>query len=384
MVFVYYVLALIAWLLGAIVLICVSFKQKYHRSIPARFFLYKNLYYKAAKVHFHAASFGEIQALSPILQMFDDKFISVITATGYKAAKQISQNVAFLPFEIFLPFWLKKSKILVIFEAELWLMLVFMAKLRGTRVILVNARISDRSFNKYQKFTFFYKSIFKFIDKIYAQSQADKERLIRLGARDIVVCGNIKSAFLPSVNKIYAKPKERLITFASTHAGEEKLLLDEFKFRPNDKLIIAPRHPERFCDVEILACEWADKNGLKFNKISCDSELNAQVILLDTLGELVNIYAISDIVVLGGSFVPNVGGHNPIECASFGAMIVSGKHIFNQKVLYSLVSGIKLIEANELDIAINEEFIRSNIIKKADANMIINDIRMAYESRESI
>ena len=151
MIIIYYFLASILYFFGAIFLFFLSFKKKYHRSIPARFFLFNNPKFKDVDVHFHACSFGEVQALKPLMQKFDSKAISVVTNTGFEAASKICSNTRFLPFEIFLPFWLKKSKILVIFEAELWLMLVFMAKLKGGRVILINARISDRSYKSYLK-----------------------------------------------------------------------------------------------------------------------------------------------------------------------------------------------------------------------------------------
>ncbi|EJP74491.1 MULTISPECIES: lipid IV(A) 3-deoxy-D-manno-octulosonic acid transferase [Campylobacter] len=379
MVAIYYVLALMVWLFGAVFLLFLSLKTKYRRSIPARFFLYKNAKFAPSKVHFHACSFGEIQALKPILELFNDKAISVVTNTGYEAAKKITRNSRFLPFEIFIPFWLQKSKILVVFEAELWLMLVFWAKFQGSRVILINARISDRSYERYLKFAFFYRVIFKYIDRVYAQSQIDKERLSTLGAREILVCGNIKSAFLPKPSKIYEKPKERVIVLASTHEGEEAALLNGLNLGVNDKLIIAPRHPERFGEVANLAAKFATKGGLSFAKFSQSQNLGAQVNLIDSLGELVNIYAISDVVVLGGSFMPGIGGHNPIEAAQFEPVLISGKHIFNQKALFSLVSDVKFASADEVEKLINSELKRCKIMQKGDVSQIIEDIRSAYE-----
>ncbi|MBE3022505.1 lipid IV(A) 3-deoxy-D-manno-octulosonic acid transferase [Campylobacter sp. RM13119] len=379
MVAIYYILALISWLIGAIFLLPLSLKKKYRSAIPARFFLFNNPKFKDAKVHFHACSYGEIQALTPIMRKFEDKAISVVTHTGFEAAKKISQNSRFLPFEIFLPFWLKKSKILVIFEAELWLMLVFVAKLNGSRVILINARISDRSYARYKKFSFFYATIFRYIDQVYAQSDLDKERLMSLGAKDIKVAGNVKSAFASQPGKIYKKPKERVIVLASTHEGEEKMLLENLKLSKNDKLVIAPRHPERFASVGEFVKEWSHKHGFEFDKFSQNGNFNRQITLLDTLGELVNVYAISDVVVLGGSFVSGIGGHNPIECANFNPILVSGEHVFNQKALFRLVSGVKFIKTNELNDVLSLYKERARIINKADITAIIDDIRSSYE-----
>lgn len=376
----YYFLALFAWCIGAIFLLAFSLRAKYHCSIPARFFLFKNPKFSPAKVHFHACSFGEIRSLAPIIAKFkEDAAVSVITQTGFDEAQRITTNTRFLPFEIFVPFWLGRSKILVVFEAELWLMLVFWAKFIGSRVILINARISDRSYPRYYKFRFFYRKIFKFIDKIYAQNELDKERLISLGARNVSVSGNIKSAFLPRPSKIYAKPSGRVIVLASTHAGEESLLLKNLELAQADRLIIVPRHPERFDEVAQLAKEWAQERNFSFAKFSQIQNLQAKVTLIDAMGELVNIYAISDIVVLGGSFVPNVGGHNPIEAAQFNNAIITGEFIFNQKALFELVDGVKFAKASEINGLLKTELKPSKIVAKADADAIINDIKESCE-----
>ena len=375
MIIIYYVLVLAAFALGAFPLAILAFKKKYRASIPARFFLFKNPKFDASRVHFHACSFGEVRSIAPLVSRFKDAAaVSVVTKTGFDEAKKITQNTRFLPFEIFLPFWLKPAKITVIFEAELWLGLVFWAKFKGSRVILINARISDRSYKSYLKFSFFYRYLFKFIDKIYAQSDLDKERLERLGAKNIVVSGNIKSAFLPNPSKIYAKPKERAIVLASTHAGEEELILRELNLSANDKLILVPRHPERFGEAGEILAKFAAKNRLKFAKFSETKNFDAQCVLVDAMGELVNIYKFSDVVVLGGSFVPNVGGHNPIEAAQFENVVISGEFIFNQKALYSVVEGIKFAKADEISSLLRQNLPKAKIVAKGDVSEILKDI----------
>nr|WP_314998640.1 lipid IV(A) 3-deoxy-D-manno-octulosonic acid transferase [uncultured Campylobacter sp.] len=375
MIIIYYVLVLAAFALGALPLAILAFKKKYRASIPARFFLFKNPKFDASRVHFHACSFGEVRSIAPLVSRFKDAAaVSVVTKTGFDEAKKITQNTRFLPFEIFLPFWLKPAKITIIFEAELWLGLVFWAKIKGSRVILINARISDRSYKSYLKFSFFYRYLFKFIDKIYAQSDLDKQRLQRLGAKNIVVSGNIKSAFLPSPSKIYAKPKERAIVLASTHAGEEELILRELNLSANDKLILVPRHPERFGEAGEILAKFATKNGLSFAKFSETKNFDAQCMLVDAMGELVNIYKFSDVVVLGGSFVPNVGGHNPIEAAQFENAVISGEFIFNQKALYSAVDGIKFAKASEISSLLKQNLPKAKIVAKGDASEILKDI----------
>ena len=385
MIIIYYVLVLAAFALGALPLAILAFKKKYRASIPARFFLFKNPKFDASRVHFHACSFGEVRSIAPLVNRFKDAAaVSVVTKTGFDEAKKITQNTRFLPFEIFLPFWLKPAKITVIFEAELWLGLVFWAKFKGSRIILINARISDRSYKSYLKFGFFYRYLFKFIDKIYAQSDLDKERLGRLGAKNIVVSGNIKSAFLPNPSKIYAKPKERVIVLASTHAGEEEMILRELNLSANDNLILVPRHPERFDDAGEILAKFAEKNGLSFAKFSETKNFDAQCVLVDAMGELVNIYKFSDVVVLGGSFVPNVGGHNPIEAAQFENAVISGEFIFNQKALYGAVEGINFAKADEINVLLRQDLPKAKIVAKGDASEILKDIEEIYERRKSL
>ena len=375
MIIIYYVLVLAAFALGALPLAILAFKKKYRASIPARFFLFKNPKFDASRVHFHACSFGEVRSIAPLVSKFKDAAaVSVVTKTGFDEAKKITSNTRFLPFEIFLPFWLKPAKITVIFEAELWLGLVFWAKFKGSRVILINARISDRSYKSYIKFGFFYGYLFKFIDKIYAQSDLDKQRLERLGAKNIVVSGNIKSAFLPNPSKIYAKPKERVIVLASTHAGEEELILRDLNLSADDKLILVPRHPERFGEAGEILAKFAVKNGLSFAKFSETKNFDAQCVLVDAMGELVNIYKFSDVVVLGGSFVPNVGGHNPIEAAQFENAVISGEFIFNQKALYGAVDGIKFAKVDEINSLLKQNLPKAKIVAKGDTSEILKDI----------
>lgn len=371
-------------MIGVLPLILASFKSKYRKSIPARFFLFNNPKFNEADIHFHACSFGEIRSIAPLLKKFDSIAVSVITKTGFDEAKKITPNTRFLPFEIFIPFWLKRSKILVIFEAELWLMLVFWAKFKGSRVILINARISDRSYKRYLKFRFFYNEIFKFIDKIYAQSELDKQRLISLGAKNVVVSRNIKSAFLPSISKAYAKPKERVIVLASTHEGEEELLLNHINLRDNDKLILVPRHPDRFDEAGEILVKFARNHGFSSERFSKSQNFSAKCILVDTMGELVNIYAISDIVILGGSFVPNVGGHNPIEAAQFENSIITGEFVFNQKALFEQVSDVVFAKAKDLGELLKRELKKSKIKSLGSADEIIKDIKDSCERGKSV
>lgn len=377
----------IAYIILAIPLFLLSFFQsKYRNSLKARFFLWGNLRQDLADVHFHACSLGEVRSIKELALCFDSR-ISVITQTGFDEAKSFCKKVNFLAFETFVPFWLKPCKVLVIFEAEYWLMLIFVAKLKGARVLLINARISDQSYKNYERFSFFYSLVFSYIDEVFAQSLQDKERLLGLGARKVELCKNIKAALRPKVSKKYPKLKQKLIIFASTHSGEERLLLQSLKLKEDEKLIIAPRHPERFKEVENLLLNF----GLNFDRFSAFSQTSLeenfreQVLLLDALGELVNFYAISDVVVLGGSFFEGIGGHNPIEVASFDNVLISGIYVHNQKSLFSEIENVNFCEnLEELDEKIHCLTKKARISNKADLRPIIDIIQEDINARESL
>ncbi|KAA6230040.1 3-deoxy-D-manno-octulosonic acid transferase [Campylobacter sp. LR264d] len=384
MIFFYYLILIILFIpLSPFIFILSFCKEKYKQSLKARFFLYKNLIQKKADVHFHACSYGEVNSIKELSLNYDSR-ISVITQTGFDLAKSFCSKVNFLAFEIFLPFWLSKTKVLVIFEAEFWLMLVFIAKLKEAKILLINARISDNSYSSYKKFSFFYKKIFSYIDEIFVQSDKDKTRFSELGAKNIKVFTNIKSTLKINPSKKYTKFKEKLIIFASTHKGEEELLLQNFKLEKNEKLIIAPRHPERFVEVETLLKDL-NLSFDKFSNLNDISEFNKEILLLDKLGELVNFYAISDIVVLCGSFIDNIGGHNPIEVASFDNVLISGKFIHNQKSLFEMVENVCFCEnLQDLNDFIHNFKTRAKLKSKLDLSPIMQSIQDGINARKSI
>ena len=372
---IYYIFTLLLYLISIPFLVFLIFKQKYKNSIPARFFLIKNPPFKEKLHHFHTCSLGETKAIKPLIEKFEKINLSVITNTGYEEAKKYKNaDVRYLPFEIFIPFWLKPCKSLVVVEAELWLMLFYFGYKRCNKTILINARISDKSYPKYMKFRWFYSHLFKYIDIIFAQSDKDKNRLIELGAKNVRVAGNIKSAVEFEITKQYSKPKEKLIVAGSTHLGEEEIILEAFKTTKNSKLIIVPRHPERFEDVYKIIENFARSNNFSYGKI--DNNLDKDIILVDKMGELINLYAIADIVILGGSFVDNVGGHNPLEVAYFKKPLISGKYIFNSYTLFDMVENSYLIDKNELSTFLNKTLENSYIKNKGNLDIIIKEINV--------
>jgi len=377
----YYILSGVLYILALPFLILLSFKQKYRQSIPARFFLFNNSKFKDENgIWFHVCSLGEARALKPIVNLISDKDIKIttITHTGYSEAKKYNVDVRYLPYELFLPFWMKKQKLLIVLEAEFWYMLIIWAYLRGTKVILLNARISQKSEKKYMKLKWFYKKMLQNVEMVYAQSEEDKQRFLALGAKNIEVIGNIKLAGKITTTQEYEKQKCEVIVAGSTHEREEKSILEAFvkyKKQNDSKLIIVPRHPERFESVYDLIIEYAEKNTLSYNRFSKNNSFEGDIVLVDMMGELNNIYAISDIAILGGAFRDDIGGHNPLEPANFGCKIITGNHFFHQKELFKYVKNVQYVEDNKiyealensknLDVSILEETINlETVIQK--------------------
>ncbi len=363
-------------------LVLFSFKTKYRNSIPARFFLWNNAPLKPNGIWFHSCSFGEAKAIKLLVDELptDVLRMSTTTNTGFKAISEYTDQSRYLPFESLLFFWTKPQKALVVMEAEFWYLLFALAQKRGAKTLLINARMSDRSFPKYQRIGWLYRQIFKHIDEVYAQTVKDKERLESLGAKNVVVTGNIKLSKLPSVSKELVKPSALIVCAASTHKGEEGLILKAFadfkKEQKDAKLIVVPRHPERFEKVASEVESFAKEEGLSRHKYSQNESFESDITLVDKLGELVNIYAISDIVILGGAFEP-IGGHNAAEAAQFGCKIISGKHYFNQKDIFDAVEGIAVVEASNLSRRLSQHGLLkpTKIKNRSDITPILESIK---------
>lgn len=346
MYFFYIFISVILYLIGLVVLIPLSFKEKY-KELYKKFFPFKK--HKVADIHFHFASFGELRALKELILYYKSQGKTVLltsaSRTGYKAAKELDENTFFLPLEPLLFFWLKPAKTLIVYEAELWLNLVKIYKNHNKKTILLNARIKKTNFKKYYKLRFFYKEIFSNFDFILAQSETDVKRLIKLGAKNIQAFTNIKLTAKIKPSKILPKNKPIIIA-ASTHEKEEEIILNKLdaNFLKDKCLIIAPRHPERTKSIENML----KARQMKYIKYS-ENELgylDEDVFLLDTLGELINFYNISDYVILGGSYVP-VGGHNFAEAAQFGCKITAGKYVFSQLEILKRLENV--IISDEID-----------------------------------
>ncbi len=382
-----------------------SLKDKYKHSLKRRFFFFnpipKDFYFH----WLHACSFGEVKSLQSLIEALEKTLkekerilLTTTTQTGYNLATKLYPHciVRYLPFETLLPFWLYHRKILslTLTEAELWLLPVFCAHSKGATTTYINARISTNSFPRYLRFRFFYARLFSQIQKVFSQSTGDKMRLEALGAQNIEVFGNLKLAEIPHVSVHYVPPAQPLWVIASTHKknnqSEEELILKEilkaFDTNHTDtipRFLFAPRHPERFIEVQTTLDSLLQAHKLpKLTKTSISGIQNAlqePFILLDSLGELNNLYSIANTVILGGSFLSNIGGHNPIEPAFFHAKLISGPFIFNQEALFSCVENYILCPIEELSQVLSAERLKeikpAKLTKKLDITALIQSIQ---------
>jgi len=234
-VFFYAIVATLLYLAALPFLLLYTFKEKYSQSIPARFFLWKNPPLSRDGVWIHSCSFGEARAIRPLLKHIPPHLLRLTTTTytGFEEIQKQTKESRYLPYELLLFFWIRPQKILLVMEAELWYLLFFLARRRGARTLLINARISERSFPKYLRLKWVYQRIFSQIDTVYAQTQEDKDRLEQLGAGNVIISGNIKFADIEKPAEVLKKPEGILVCAGSTHEGEEPLILEAFKTLKN-------------------------------------------------------------------------------------------------------------------------------------------------------
>lgn len=301
----------------------------------------------------HSVSLGESIAVAPLVKKLSKAYpdeifvITTMTQTGSTQVQKLYKNYrnikhSYIPYDI--PCFLQcffgrvSPKLCVIMETEIWPNLIIKCNKKNIPVILINARLSQRSANRYTKINFFIHHIFKQIHHVSAQSSDDARRFVELGVpeKKISIDGNIKYDF--SVTKNILEDAKKLRHFlskkhvwiaASTHRGEEEILLKAhsmlLKMIPNVFLILVPRHPERFGEVSKLI----KTNGFSYSlKSSGKYEYENDVYLGDTVGEMMLLYAVSDVAFVGGSLVNN-GGHNLLEPAALKKPLLSGPSVFN-------------------------------------------------------
>jgi 3-deoxy-D-manno-octulosonic-acid transferase len=301
----------------------------------------------------HAVSVGEVVASSAVITALQERLpshrivISTTTNTGQKLAAQRfgQENVFYFPLDFSFavrPYLdVLRPALVVIAETEFWPNFLRLAKRKGSRIAVINCRISDRSYPGYKRMRFYLSKILKNVDLLLAQTEEDRQRLLAIGADEskISVSGNLKFdvAAPPSPNIVGSLDQSirqsgagPVLVCGSTLDGEEGSLLSAFRNilanHPKAVMILAPRHAERFSQVAALV----EKLGFRILRRSLWSgePLAGAVFLVDSIGELAAIYSLATVAFVGGSLVPR-GGHNILEPALYGVPIVTGNHYEN-------------------------------------------------------
>lgn len=320
---------------------------------------------KNPTIWLHCVSVGETQAARPLVDRLHKEFpnhslvVSTITRTGQKLAKDVfareAEAVFYFPFDwrwcVRRALRAVNPSVVLLMETELWPNFLRECSTREIPVALVNGRISRQSYRRYAWIKVFLKRVLESLSIAVMQSEADAERLQSLGlsADRIRTAGNLKfdARAVPPAAEKTAEIRDRfglnaaapLILAASTHAPEEKIILESFKHvRATQpvRLMLAPRHPERFAEVATLL----QSSGLSWARRTNAPDVgdaDAAVLLLDTIGELPATYALAEVVFVGGSIVDR-GGHNVLEPAAAGVPVVTGAHTHNFHAIVDLLN----------------------------------------------
>ncbi|MGB2764746.1 MAG: 3-deoxy-D-manno-octulosonic acid transferase [Candidatus Aminicenantaceae bacterium] len=309
---------------------------------------------KKPSLWIHAVSVGEVLSLQNLIKKIKERhpdwtiYFSTLTNTGMRVAKEKlvdADFIFFIPLDF--TFIIRKflnvlePDVFVLAESEFWPNLLKEAKRKTGSVLLINGRISPQSFKRYFRFKSFSKKILKNIDLFLVQTENDKEKLEKIGVNpaEVKVVSNLKCEVnlplltegeLLSLKKNLSIPETKKIIIAgSTRKGEEKKLLVAYtkarSKREDLLLIIAPRHPERFDEVEKICQDFPFK-AIKRTHVSPETQWD--ILVLDTIGELAQFYALCDAAFIGGSLVP-WGGQNLLEPAFYGKPVFFGPHMEN-------------------------------------------------------
>jgi 3-deoxy-D-manno-octulosonic-acid transferase len=313
----------------------------------------------------HAVSVGETVAVKPLLAALKSRYparkivLTSVTETGRRVGEALKgvDRCIYFPFDF--SFAVRRvlrtirPSLIIVVETEIWPNFLRYANKEGIPVVLANGRISDKSLGGYRRFSWFFRVVLDNVAALCMQTEEDAHRIIAIGAppsRVHVAC-NLKYD-IPvnpasderknALREVYRVPHGvEILTAGSTHQGEEEMVLSVYKLLIAEGrelfLVLAPRHPERAAEVsdlmERLGIPYARRSSLSENSVPFRA---GDVLLVDTVGELMGLYSISDLVFVGGSLVP-VGGHNILEPASLGVTVLFGPHMKNFREIASRV-----------------------------------------------
>jgi 3-deoxy-D-manno-octulosonic-acid transferase len=327
----------------------------------------------------HAVSLGEVLAVSGLVEQMRHAFpqhrvlVSTTTGTGQSLARKRfgDENVFYFPMDFAFAIrpYLQalQPELVVLAETEFWPNFLRLAHDSGARIAVVNARVSDRSWPRYQRFRWALRRMLVHVDLFLAQTEADAARLQSIGAEPgrVHVTGNLKfDVTLPAPPPIVERLRQSLaaesaapiLVCGSTVEDEEPPLLKAFENlrvgHPRAVMLLAPRHPERFDEVAILLRQL-DIPSTRRSQWQGES-LAGSVLLVDSIGELAALYALADLAFVGGSLVPR-GGHNIIEPALHGVAIVTGSYTENFRDIVALFhsrDAVRIVSLAELPLTL--------------------------------
>ena len=329
-------------------------------------------------IWFHGASLGEVTGLVPIAAALKDAapcFATTTSTTGRAEAlkRAVAAEVRLLPLDH--PYFIGRlldavrPRLFILAETELWPNLFLALERRQIPLVVVNGRISNRTFPRYRAARGLFAPLLAIPRLILVQTERDRERYLAIGAvpERVKVTGSTKYAnptlrrLTAEADRLFLKFGMRqdapLAVFGSVRPGEDEATIAAYlgalKEYPALQLIIAPRHPERFDAV----AELLRRAGLRFIRRSQQGGERAQVLLLDTIGELVEAYSIATLSFVGGTLVP-IGGHNPLEPAAFASPVFVGPHYGNVTDAVD-----ELVEAGGISVVRDGESLQQELVR---------------------
>lgn len=374
-----YAVYILVWLLLSLpLLIFIFFRyRRYpeHKSrILERLSVSQKPHSSGSKLWVHLASVGEVKAALPLIAKISDNNpeLELLYTTNTPAGEQVLKRALgeaiehyFFPFDLpwTMSVFLKKNNIetLLLFETEIWPALIIECEKRSIAVLLVNARLSEESKKKYAKLLSFSTVVFKKITHVFSQTKDDSERFEAFGLKSVSTMGSLK--FDQSItekmeqeaasykSKLVATRFRKIILAASVHPGEVKQIISSYLFLkktfPESLMILAPRHLEKIDQIESILRSL----GIEPKRKSTDKlpDKSLDVLIVDTIGELLMLYGCADVVIMGGTFIDR-GGHNFLEPALWALPIVSGNSDYNfREIAQDLVSIGALVQVSNVE-----------------------------------
>ena len=333
------------------------------------------------RIWVHAVSVGEVTAAAPIVTALRSRFpgacivLSTSTETGREMARKlVTAATVHIYYPLDIPCVVRKvldlvrPDVFIPVETELWPNFIRICRERGVRIVMVNGRISPRSFGRYHATRFFWKDILAALDAAGVISQTDAQRLAALGmpSSRIHVLGNAKYDSLAArvspelereiAGRLGIEPGEGVLVAGSTHDGEETVILEVYRqlieLRPDFKLILIPRHIERGEAVHEIIRQAGFSDCIRMSEIRAGrNRREERVVLVDVIGELFKVYSLATVVFCGGSLVPK-GGQNLLEAAAWGKVVFHGPFMDDfrdeRALLEEAGSGITIRDGEDL------------------------------------